>query len=106
MIAKVAPKKAPKQGMLENVMRQFDNAADIIDLNKNIRKILEVTNNEFVVHFPVRMDNGEVEIFTGYRVQHNNSLGPYKGGLRYHPTVDIDAAKALAMWMTWKTSLD
>jgi len=49
MIAKVAPKKAPKQGMLENVMRQFDNAADIIDLNKNIRKILEVTNNEFVV---------------------------------------------------------
>ncbi|KAA2219011.1 Glu/Leu/Phe/Val family dehydrogenase [Maribacter flavus] len=94
-----------KQGMLENVMRQFDHAADIIDLNKNIRKILEVTNNEFVVHFPVRMDNGEVEIFTGYRVQHNNALGPYKGGLRYHPTVDIDAARALAMWMTWKTSL-
>jgi glutamate dehydrogenase (NAD(P)+) len=91
--------------MLDNVMRQFDHAADIIDLNANIRKILEVTNNEFVVHFPVRMDNGEVEIFTGYRVQHNNALGPYKGGLRYHPTVDIDAARALAMWMTWKTSL-
>tara|TARA_R110002167_G_scaffold134051_17_gene319445 strand:+ start:10822 stop:12114 length:1293 start_codon:yes stop_codon:yes gene_type:complete len=99
------PKKRPKQGMLDNVMRQFDNAADIIDLNVNIRKILEVTNNEFVVHFPVRMDNGEIEIFTGYRVQHNNALGPYKGGLRYHPTVDIDAARALAMWMTWKTSL-
>ncbi|WP_405380216.1 Glu/Leu/Phe/Val dehydrogenase [Maribacter sp. LLG6340-A2] len=98
-------KKAQKQGMLNNVMRQFDNAADIIDLNPNIRKILEVTNNELVVHFPVRMDNGEVEVFTGYRVQHNNSLGPYKGGLRYHPTVDIDAARALAMWMTWKTSL-
>ncbi|MBR9853343.1 MAG: Glu/Leu/Phe/Val dehydrogenase [Algicola sp.] len=98
-------KKQKKQGMLDNVMRQFNNAADIIDLNKNIRKILEVTNNEFVVHFPVRMDNGEVEIFTGYRVQHNNALGPYKGGLRYHPTVDIDAARALAMWMTWKTSL-
>lgn len=91
--------------MLDNVMRQFNNAADIIELNKNIRKILEVTNNEFIVHFPVRMDNGEVEIFTGYRVQHNNALGPYKGGLRYHPTVDIDAARALAMWMTWKTSL-
>lgn len=90
---------------MNNVMRQFDNAADIIDLNPNIRKILEVTNNELVVHFPVRMDNGEVEVFTGYRVQHNNSLGPYKGGLRYHPTVDIDAARALAMWMTWKTSL-
>ena len=91
--------------MLDNVMRQFDNAANCIGLNPNIRKILEVTNNELVVHFPVRMDNGEVEIFTGYRVQHNNALGPYKGGLRYHPTVDIDAARALAMWMTWKTSL-
>lgn len=98
-------KKQLKQGMLDNVMRQFNNAADIIELNNNIRKILEVTNNEFIVHFPVRMDNGEVEIFTGYRVQHNNALGPYKGGLRYHPTVDIDAARALAMWMTWKTSL-
>ncbi|MFT0714715.1 Glu/Leu/Phe/Val family dehydrogenase [Flagellimonas lutimaris] len=98
-------KKQLKQGMLDNVMRQFNNAADIIQLNNNIRKILEVTNNEFIVHFPVRMDNGEVEIFTGYRVQHNNALGPYKGGLRYHPTVDIDAARALAMWMTWKTSL-
>jgi len=98
-------KKQGKQGMLDNVMRQFDHAADIIDLNTNIRKILEVTNNELVVHFPVRMDNGEVEIFKGYRVQHNNALGPYKGGLRYHPTVDIDAARALAMWMTWKTSL-
>jgi len=91
--------------MLDNVMTQFNQAADLIDLNPNIRKILAVTNNELVVHFPVRMDNGEVEVFTGYRVQHNNSLGPYKGGLRYHPTVDIDAARALAMWMTWKTSL-
>ncbi|MBD0852210.1 Glu/Leu/Phe/Val family dehydrogenase [Maribacter arenosus] len=106
MTTKLAsPKKQPKQGMLDNVMRQFDNAADIITLNPNIRKILEVTNNELVVHFPVRMDNGEVEVFTGYRVQHNNALGPYKGGLRYHETVDIDAARALAMWMTWKTSL-
>jgi glutamate dehydrogenase (NAD(P)+) len=98
-------KKQHKQGMLGNVMRQFNHAADIIELNSNIRKILEVTNNELIVHFPVRMDNGDVEIFTGYRVQHNNALGPYKGGLRYHPTVDIDAARALAMWMTWKTSL-
>ena len=94
-----------KQGMLENVMRQFNHAADIIDLNSNIRKILSITNNELLIHFPVKMDNGDVEVFTGYRVQHNNALGPYKGGLRYHPTVDIDAAKALAMWMTWKTSL-
>ncbi len=91
--------------MLDNVMGQFNHAADIIHLNPNIRKILSVTNNELVVHFPVRMDNGEIEIFTGYRVQHNNALGPYKGGMRYHPTVDIDESRALAMWMTWKTSL-
>src|SRR5690606_8026393 len=106
MVTNVPEKKAAvKQGMLENVMRQYSHAADIVGLNSNIRQILEVTNNENLVHFPVRMDNGEVEIFTGYRVQHNNALGPYKGGLRYHPTVDIDAARALAMWMTWKTSL-
>lgn len=107
MEVKTITKKKPiaKQGMLENVMRQFDHAADRISLNDNIRKILEVANNELIVHFPVRMDDGQVEIFKGYRVQHNNALGPYKGGLRYHPTVDIDAARALAMWMTWKTSL-
>lgn len=98
-------KEQPKQGMLENVMRQFDHAADLIDLNENIRKILSITNNELIIHFPVKMDNGSIEIFSGYRVQHNNALGPYKGGLRYHPTVDIETAKALAMWMTWKTSL-
>lgn len=91
--------------MYETVMQQFSKTADLIDLNRNIRRILSITNNEIIVHFPVKMDNGEVEIITGYRVQHNNALGPYKGGLRYHPTVDVDAAKALAMWMTWKTSL-
>jgi len=99
------PKKQKARGMMENVMEQFHSAADKIELHPSIRKILGITNNEIVVHFPVKMDNGDVEIFTGYRVQHNNALGPYKGGLRYHPTVDIDAARALAMWMTWKTSL-
>ncbi len=99
------PSKSNATGMVENVLEQFNTAADIINLNPNIRRILSVTNNEIIIHFPVKMDNGDVEIFTGYRVQHNNALGPYKGGLRYHDTVDIDAAKALAMWMTWKTSL-
>ncbi|MBQ0769036.1 MAG: Glu/Leu/Phe/Val dehydrogenase [Bizionia sp.] len=103
--AKGDKKPAAKKGMMENVLEQFNTAADKIDLHPSIRKILSITNNEIIVHFPVKMDNGEVEIFTGYRVQHNNALGPYKGGLRYHPTVDIDAARALAMWMTWKTSL-
>lgn len=91
--------------MLANVEHQFNRAADLIDLNPSVRKILAITNTEIVVHFPVKMDDGSVEVFTGYRVQHNNALGPYKGGLRYHPTVDIDAARALATWMTWKTSL-
>ncbi|MGO2294627.1 MAG: Glu/Leu/Phe/Val family dehydrogenase [Psychroflexus halocasei] len=91
--------------MYDNVMEQFNQVADRINLNENIRKILAITNNEIIVHFPVKMDNGEVKIFTGYRVQHNNSLGPYKGGLRFHPSIDVDDAKALAMWMTWKTSL-
>ncbi|MCB0409115.1 MAG: Glu/Leu/Phe/Val dehydrogenase [Flavobacteriales bacterium] len=86
-------------------MKQFNHAADVMGLNEDIRKILSATNNEIVVHFPVRLDNGKVEVFTGYRVQHNNALGPYKGGLRFHPTVDIDAARALAIWMTWKTAL-
>lgn len=95
----------PKEGMYENVLRQYNRAADIIDLHSGIRKILVNTNNEIVVHFPVKLDDGTIEVFTGYRVQHNNALGPYKGGLRYHPTVDIDAARALAMWMTWKTAL-
>lgn len=96
-------KQAPR--MIDSVRQQFDKAADIMDLNPDIRKILSHTNNELVVHFPVRLDNGSVEVFTGYRVQHNNALGPYKGGLRYHPAIELDDAKALAIWMTWKTSL-
>lgn len=94
-----------KTGMYENVMKQFNRAADVMNLDEGVRTILSATNNEIVVHFPVKLDNGKIEVFTGYRVQHNNALGPYKGGLRYHPTVDIDAARALAIWMTWKTAL-
>lgn len=94
-----------KSGMYDNVMRQFNRAADVMDLTPGIRNILGSTNTEIVVHFPVKLDNGDTVVLTGYRVQHNNALGPYKGGLRYHPTVDIDAARALAIWMTWKTAL-
>ena len=103
METKTAVKR--KKGMYGNVMKQFNHAADLMKLDEGVRKILSTTNSEIVVHFPVKMDNGQVELFTGYRVQHNNALGPYKGGLRYHPTVDIDAARALAIWMTWKTAL-
>ena len=89
----------------DNVEAQFDKAADLIRLDPSIRKILATTTNEIVVHFPVKMDDGRVEMFTGYRVQHNNVLGPFKGGLRYHPAVDIDEVRALATWMTWKSAI-
>lgn len=94
-----------KKGMYESVQQQFEKAANAMNLNQSIRKILAHTNSEVVVNFPVKMDDGSVEVFQGYRVQHNNALGPYKGGLRYHPSVDIEAARALAIWMTWKCSL-
>ncbi len=105
MASKAESAPARKEGMYDVVMRQFEAAADIMKLDPGVRKILSKTNTEIVVHFPVRLDNGKIEVFTGYRVQHNNALGPYKGGLRYHSTVDIDGARALAIWMTWKTSL-
>lgn len=94
-----------RQGMYRVVMDQFEHAADIMGLDPGVRKILSRTNSEIVVHFPVKLDDGSIEVFTGYRVQHNNALGPYKGGLRYHQTVDLDSARALAIWMTWKTAL-
>ncbi|MGC9469213.1 MAG: Glu/Leu/Phe/Val family dehydrogenase [Anaerolineae bacterium] len=91
--------------LYETVLTQFDKAADLMELDPEIRKILSSTTNEIVVNFPVVMDDGCVQMFTGYRVQHNNVLGPYKGGLRFHPQVDIDEVRALAAWMTWKTAI-
>ncbi|MCI2426746.1 glutamate dehydrogenase [Candidatus Acetothermia bacterium] len=89
----------------QTVIQQFNRAADRMKLDPTIRKILSVPMNEVRVNFPVKMDNGQIEIFTGYRVQHNNVLGPFKGGLRYHPAVDIDEVRALATWMTWKSAI-
>jgi glutamate dehydrogenase (NAD(P)+) len=89
----------------DNVARQFGRAADLMGLDPHVRQILATTMNEVVVHFPVKLDDGRLEVFTGYRVQHNNVLGPFKGGLRFHPNVDIDEVRALATWMTWKSAL-
>ncbi|MCJ7508986.1 MAG: Glu/Leu/Phe/Val dehydrogenase [candidate division Zixibacteria bacterium] len=94
-----------KGSVYDNVTWQFNKAADLMKLDQNIRQILAKTTNEKVVNFPVKMDDGRIEMFTGYRVQHNNVLGPFKGGLRYHPAVDIDEVRALATWMTWKGAL-
>ncbi|KPJ72124.1 glutamate dehydrogenase [candidate division TA06 bacterium DG_78] len=97
------PKK--QSNVYVNVTKQFNKAADLMKLDPEIRKILAKTTNEITVNFPVKMDDGRIEMFTGYRVQHNNVLGPYKGGLRYHPAVDIDEVRALATWMTWKSAI-
>jgi len=94
-----------QRSLYENVNIQFNNAAKIMKLDANIQKILANTTNEIIVKFPVKMDDGRVEVFTGYRVQHNNVLGPYKGGLRFHPAVNIDEVRALASWMTWKSAI-
>ncbi len=94
-----------KLNVYENVCQQFNKAADIMDLDPEIRKILSKTTNEIIVNFPVKMDDGTIRMFTGYRVQHNSALGPYKGGLRYHHLVDINEVRALATWMTWKSAI-
>lgn len=89
----------------EMALRQLDLAADRIGLDPNLRTRLRMPARALIVSVPTRMDDGSVHVFTGYRVQHNDTLGPYKGGIRYHPEVNLGEVSALAMWMTWKCSL-
>ncbi len=86
-------------------VQQFQIAADVLGLDDDLRKILSHCQRELTVHFPVEMDDGSVEVFTGYRVQHNSGPGPTKGGIRYHQSVTLEEIKALAMWMTWKCAV-
>ncbi|MGA9112740.1 MAG: Glu/Leu/Phe/Val dehydrogenase [Candidatus Dormiibacterota bacterium] len=88
-----------------NAQRQFDAAADILHLEPGVRAILREPQRELSVHFPVKMDDGSVRVFEGYRVQHNVNRGPAKGGIRFHPQVSRSEVKALAMWMTWKCAV-
>jgi glutamate dehydrogenase (NAD(P)+) len=85
--------------------RQFDLAADRLNLDPGLRRVLREPRRELTVHFPVKMDDGTVQVFTGYRIQHNLGRGPAKGGIRYHQDVSLDEVKALAMWMTWKCAV-
>ncbi len=94
-----------EKSLYDNALHQFNKAAELMGLNPDIRKILSSIKNEITVSFPVKMNDGRIEIFTGYRIQHNDALGPFKGGIRYHPMVNIDEIRALAAWMTWKTAL-
>jgi glutamate dehydrogenase (NAD(P)+) len=91
--------------VLEMARSQLRTAAQYIDLDEGLLKVLSQPKTQLAVSFPVVMDNGEVECFNGYRVQHNVSRGPSKGGLRFHPDVDLDETTALAMWMTWKCAV-
>jgi glutamate dehydrogenase (NAD(P)+) len=85
--------------------QQFDLAAEHLDLDPGLRQVLREPRRALTVTFPVKMDDGTVRVFTGYRVQHNLGRGPAKGGIRYHQGVSIDEVKALAMWMTWKCAV-
>jgi glutamate dehydrogenase (NAD(P)+) len=89
----------------QSVTYFFDRAADCIDLDDEMRDVLRGSYRELSVQVPVRMDDGRLMVFNGYRVQHNGARGPYKGGIRYHPEADIDEVRALAALMTWKTAI-
>jgi glutamate dehydrogenase (NAD(P)+) len=94
-----------ERSALSIAQRQFDATADAIGLDDSVRAVLREVKRELVVHFPVEMDDGSFRVFTGFRVQHNIARGPAKGGLRYHPSMTLDDARALAMYMTWKTAV-
>ena len=90
---------------LDVAKKQVDIAAKYLKLDPGLVEKTKQTKRELIVHFPVRMDDGTVKVFTGYRVQHNVTRGPGKGGIRYHPDVNLDEVRALAMWMTWKAAV-
>src|SRR5881396_1801033 len=83
----------------------FDEAVKEMNLPPGLVKMLRLPSKEVIVHIPVQMDSGEIEVFTGYRVQHSIARGPGKGGLRYAPDVTLDEVRALAAWMTWKCAV-
>lgn len=89
----------------QNALAQYDKAVAHLKLKRGIAEYLRFPKRELTVNFPVKMDSGDVKIFTGYRVHHCTTLGPTKGGIRYHQGVTLDEVRALAMWMTWKCSL-
>src|SRR5215831_17966843 len=96
----------PNDGPLFGAMLQeFEGAAKLLDLDPGIWRILTHPKRQIVVSCPVQMDNGRIQVFTGYRVQYNITLGPAKGGIRYHPSVNLDEVTTLAAWMTWKCAV-
>lgn len=104
-IAPASLRSTDQPRLFQRVREQMDRAAEVVGLAPEVRKILSSPACEVGVNFPVRMDDGRIEMFSGYRVQHNNVLGPFKGGIRYHPDVSLDEVRALAAWMTIKCAL-
>ena len=96
---------AGHDGIFGAMLQEFEGAARLLGLDPGLWKILTTPKRQIIVSCPVVMDNGQVEVFTGYRVQYNITLGPAKGGIRYHPDVSLDEVKALAAWMTWKCAV-
>ncbi len=94
-----------KSNLFEIAQKQLDRCAKILKLNPNVQKILRVPMREIHVSLPVRMDDGTIQVFQGFRVQYNDARGPTKGGIRFHPDETIDTVRALAAWMTWKCAL-
>ncbi len=86
-------------------VEQFQRAADVMKLDPNVQEILRKPRRILSINFPVKMDDGRILLYQGFRCQHNNALGPYKGGIRFHPNVTIEEVKALSMWMTWKCAV-
>ena len=105
MTARVAEARRDGEKPLEVALAQYDRAAEALRLSPDVREVLRYSKRELVVHFPVQLDDGSTTVFTGFRIQHNITRGPAKGGIRYHPQVDLDAMRALAMWMTWKCAV-
>ena len=94
-----------KPNPFENALEQLSIAAEYLKLDAGLLAVLSQPKRILTVSLPVRMDNGKVKVFTGYRVQYNDARGPFKGGIRYHPGVTLDEVKALSAWMTWKCSV-
>ncbi len=94
-----------EESALATAVAQFDRAARILKLDPGLAESLKMSKRELTVNFPVKMDNGDIKTFTGYRIHHNTARGPTKGGIRYAPHVSLDEVRALAMWMTWKCAI-
>ena len=105
MVVESPTRDSHEPNIFDYAVEQFNIASDVIGLDDDMRRVLSTCKRELTVNFPVEMDDGSVQVFTGHRIQHNIGAGPSKGGIRYHPEVTIDEVKALAMWMTWKCAV-